>query len=57
MIKILNFAIRILVIHFQISICDRKFWKTTIESKIENEMEKLNIEYFDHVSRMVSFNL
>jgi len=38
MTKILNFVIKILVIYFQISFCDRKNWKTTSETKIKNEI-------------------
>jgi hypothetical protein len=49
MTKILYFVIKISVIYFQICFCDRKIWKTTTESKIKNEITKLNIEYFDHV--------
>ncbi len=55
MTKLLNFTIKILVIYFQISFCDRRYWKTTSETEIKNEITKLNIEYFDHVSRMVTF--
>jgi len=57
MTKILNFAIKIFVIYFQISFCDRKDWKTTSESKIKNENYKIKYCIFWSCVKNDEFNL